>query len=40
LLAQEVEKEFPEAVIEKDGIKQIDAYALQSIIITAIGEVA
>jgi hypothetical protein len=40
LLAQEVEKEFPEAVVEKDGIKQVDLYALQSIIITAIGEVA
>jgi hypothetical protein len=40
LIAQELEREFPEAVIERDGVKYVDLYALQSILLVALGEVA
>lgn len=38
LIAQEVEEVFPEAVTTIDGVKHVDMYALQSIIIGAIAE--
>lgn len=38
LMAQEVEKVMPEAVIEIDGVKHVDTYAIQALIIGAINE--
>ena len=38
LMAQEVEKVFPEAVLDIDGKKHVDMYAIQSLIISALSE--
>jgi len=38
LLAQEVEKVLPEAVLERDGAKMVNLYALQSLLVGAIRE--
>lgn len=40
LIAQELEPQFPEAVFERDGVKYVDLYALQSIILAALGELS
>lgn len=40
LMAQDVERVMPEAVIERDGVKYVDTYAIQSLIVQAIGEIA
>lgn len=40
LLAQEVEREFPEAVFEVDGLKRIDGYALLSILVAGLAELS
>ncbi len=38
LLAQEVERVLPEAVLECDGAKMVNLYALQSLLVGAIRE--
>jgi len=38
LIAQDVEKVLPEAVVEIEGIKHVDLYAIQTLIIGAINE--
>lgn len=38
LIAQDIEKVLPEAVKEQDGLKLVDVYAIQSLIISAINE--
>lgn len=38
LMAQDVEKVLPEAVLEQDGIKMVDMYAIQSLIVAALAE--
>jgi len=38
LIAQDIEKVLPEAVIEIDGIKHVDLYAMQTLIISALNE--
>lgn len=38
LIAQDVEKVMPEAVVDVDGIKHVDTYALQALIISGINE--
>lgn len=38
LIAQEIEKEFPEAITEQDGMKFVKLYELQSLIVGAINE--
>jgi len=40
LIAQDVEKVFPEAVIEVDGIKHVDLYALMAIVVGILSESA
>jgi hypothetical protein len=40
LIAQELEAVMPEAVVEIDGVKHVDTYALQSLIVQAIAELS
>lgn len=40
LLAQEVERVLPEAVVERDGLKTVKLYEIQSLIVSAINELA
>jgi hypothetical protein len=37
-MAQDVEKVMPDAVIEIDGVKHVDTYAIQALIVGAINE--
>ena len=38
LIAQDVEKVLPEAVVEIDGVKHVDLYAMQALIVGAMNE--